>query len=241
MWESFLASVLFFAVLLVLGSGCYLWRRCALLSLFQVGKSKRLIIYLSRVDVVPGGSVGVGGVVRNFAGPTVTASEASAATLLAGLFEYLIPGLESQPGIMKTLFTRDISVLVQPSPTSVQQIPEDVSIVTVGSPGYNCVSEWAQRQLNPRVEYSPNNDALVTHAGRSLSDPATGMVQVLYDAQNDRRVFYVGGITEMGTRAGLLYLALNWRELKRNVGKQRVFAGLVRLSNGRVRLTETIH
>ena len=241
MLESFLASVLFFVLLVGLGGGWYLWRRRALLSLFQVGKSKRLVIYLSRVEVVQGGSVGVGGVVRSFAGPTVTASEASAATLLAGIFEYLIPGLESQPGILKTLFTRDISVFVQPSPILVQQIPQEVPIVTVGSPGYNCVSEWAQRQLNPKVAFSPNNNALVTHTGRSLVDPATGMVQVLYDAHNDRRVFYVGGITEVGTQAGLLYLALKWRDLKQNMGKQRVFAGLVQLSNGQVRLTETIH
>jgi hypothetical protein len=241
MLENLLASVLFFVLFLLLGSGWYLWRRRALLSLFQVANTKRLIIYLSRVEVVQGGSLGVGGVARSFAGPTVTASEANAAMLLAGIFEYLIPGLESQPGILKTLFTRDISVTVQPSPISVQQIPPEVSIVTVGSPGYNRVSEWAQRQLNPKVAFSPNNNALVTHTGRSLADPDTGMVQVLYDAQNDRRVFYVGGITEAGTQAGLVYLALKWKELKQNMGKQRVFAGLVQLSNGRVRLTETIH
>jgi|SRR5215813_691608 len=241
MLESLLWSVLGFVISLIIGGGWYLWRRRALLSLFQVGKTKPLIIYLSRVEVVQGGSVGVGGVARSFAGPTVTASEASAATVLAGIFEYLIPGLESQPGILKTLFTRDISVFVQPSPISVQQIPPEVSIVSVGSPGYNCVSEWAQGQLNPRVWFSRNNDALETHTGRSFAHPDTGMVQVLYDAQNDRRVFYVGGIAEAGTRAGLLYLALKWKELKQNMGKQRVFAGLVQVSNGRVRLTETIH
>ena len=240
MLESFLASVLFFVVLLALGSGWYLLRRRALLSLFRVDKTKSLIIYLSRIEVVQGGSVGVDGAVRSFAGPTVTASEAGAATVLSGIFEYLIPGLESQPGILRTLFTRDISVSIQPSPTSVQQIPDDASIVTVGSPGYNSISEWAQSRLNPKVSFSAANDALVTGAGRSFSDPATGMVQVRYDASNDRRVFYVGGITETGTRAALLYLALNCKELKRYLGKQRVFAGLVQLSGGRVRLTETI-
>jgi hypothetical protein len=67
------------------------------------------------------------------------------------------------------------------------------------------------------------------------------MVQVLYDAQHDRRVFYVGGIAEQGTRAGLIYLALNWRELRKNLGKDRVYAGLVQFSDNGVRLTETIH
>lgn len=241
MWETLLTNILLPVLLFFLGSSWYLFHHRALRSLFQVGKNKSLIIYLSRIEVLPTGSLGVDGVPRNFAGPAVTASEASAAARLAGIFEYLIPGLESQPGILKRLFIRDISVSVQPSPTSVQQIPRDASIVTVGAPGYNCVSQWAQRQLNPKVVFSPNNDALVTHAGRSLSDPATGMVQVLYDAQNSRRVFYLGGITEVGTLASLLYLALNWRELKKNIGKQEVFAGLVQLSNGRVRLTETIH
>jgi hypothetical protein len=236
-----LSSALFLVLLSVLGGGWYLWRRRALLDLFQVAKSKRLVIYLSRIEVIRGGSVGVDGVVRRFYGPTVTAAEASAATLLAGIFEYIIPGMESQPGLLKTLFTRDVSVLVQPCPMSAQDTPDDVPIVTVGSPGYNTVSAWAQQALNPKVSFSPNNDALVTHKGRALADPATGMVQVLYDQQNDRRVFYVGGITEAGTRTALLYLSVKWRELKRNLGKDKVFAGFVRMSKGQPELTETIH
>ena len=236
-----LSSALFLLLSFVLGGGWYLLRRRALLDLFQVAKSKRLVIYLSRIQVIRGGSVGVDGEVRNFCGPTVTTAEASAATLLTAIFEYIIPGMESQPGVFKTLFTRDVTVFVQHCPQSARDIPDDVSVVAVGSPGYNTVSAWAQQALNPKISFSPNNDSLVTHKLRALADPATGMVQVLYDQQNDRRVFYVGGTTEAGTQAALLYLALKWRELKRNLGKKRVFAGFVRMSKGQPELTETIH
>ena len=92
MWQSLLASVIFFILLLVASSGWYLLRRKSLLSLFQVSKNKPLIIYLSRIDVRLGGSLGADGAVRSYAGPTVTAAEASAATLLSSLFEQLIPG-----------------------------------------------------------------------------------------------------------------------------------------------------
>lgn len=241
MWTGVLSSAVFLLLLLLLGGGWYLWRRRVLLDLFQVSKSKQLLIYVSRIEVVRGGSVGVDGAVRGFYGPTLTAAEAGAATLLARIFEYIIPGMESQPGLLNTLFTRDICVTVQPCPQSANDIPSDVPVVTVGSPGYNTVSAWAQKALNPKVFFSPNNDALVTHKQRALADPHTGMVQVLYDQQNDRRVFYVGGTTEIGTRAALVYLAVKWRELARNLGRSKVFAGLVRMSNGQPELTETIH
>jgi hypothetical protein len=121
-----------------------------------------------------------------------------------------------------------------------QEVPTDTTIVTVGSPVYNIVSQWAEQQLGPKVSFSPNRPELVAN-GRPFPDPTIGMVQVLYDAQHDRRVFYVGGIAEQGTRAGLIYLALNWRELRKNLGKDRVYAGLVQFSDNGVRLTETIH
>jgi hypothetical protein len=240
MLEGILTGLLVPVLLFLLGAGCFLWRRRRLLSLFGVSRSRPLTIYLSRVEVLRGGSRGPDGLPRVFSGPTVTASEANAAAHLAGLFEYLIPGLESQPGLLKTLFTRDIPISVEPSPLSSSDITSEGSIVTVGSPGYNVVSAWAQDRLNPKVMFSDDNGALVTNTGRRIDDPTLGLVQVLYDAQSDRPVFWAAGITEAGTRVALLYLSSKWDELRKRKASQKVFAGLVQASADEIRLVETI-
>ena len=226
---------------MAIGGAWLLFRRRHLLRLFRVSHSSGLQIYLSCIHVLSGGSVGLDGRLRSFAGPTVTASEARASALLSGLFEYIIPGLEAQPGILKTLFTRDISVEVLPSPLNIDDLPRRGSIVTVGSPGYNVVSLWDQTSLNPKVLFSPNNDLLITNTGRQINDTTIGMVQILYDSQNQRRVFYLAGLSELGTRTALLYVATKWRDLYKNVGDQEVFCCLVVLRHGEAELTETIH
>lgn len=241
MWESLAASVIFFVVLLSLGGGWFLWRRQRLLNFFKVSSKRGITIYLSRLQIILGGATDVNGVRRTFAGPVVTAAEAGASTVLGSVFEYLIPGLENQPGILKTLFTRDISVLVEPSPTSIAALPNDRTIVAVGSPGYNCVSEWTQNALNPLICFDRNNSALLPQGQQPVTDPLQGMVQVLWDANHSRRVFYVAGVSEAGTAAALLYLARKWDELRKNLGGRQTYACLVRMQGGEPRLLATVH
>ena len=204
-------------------------------------KDHGITIFLSRLQIVIGGAVDFNGQPRTFSGATVTANEASAAAAFGSIFEYLIPGLESQPGLLKTLFTRDINVTLAPSPRQIAEIPTDHTIVAVGSPGYNCVSLWIQQSLNPLITFDANNTSLQPHGQAPVIDPTQGMVQVLWDANNQRRVFYVGGISEAGTIAALMYLATNWRELRQNLGRRDTYAGLVRIQNGRSVLLSTIH
>jgi hypothetical protein len=111
---------------------------------------------------------------RSFTGPTVTAAEAAASTVLGSVFEYLIPGLENQPGILKTLFIRDIGIRVEPSPTHIGSLPNDGTIVAVGSPGYNSVSEWIQDALNPLIRFDDNNSSLLLQGQQSVTDASQG-------------------------------------------------------------------
>jgi len=234
------SNAIFFILLLVLGGVWFLFWRRQLLSLFRVSSSKQLTIYLSRIQVQRGGAVGPDGLARTFQGSTVTTIESSCASQIAGLFEYLMPGLQAQPGILKTLLTRDISVSVSPSPQIFA--PQSVvgTIVTVGSPGYNSVSAWAQG-LNPKAAFSQNNDRIVTQTNRQITDPTIGVVQILYDAQSQRRVFYLAGLSEAGTSAALLYVALKWQKLYSLLGSNDVVCCLVKVQNGQVVLQETIN
>jgi hypothetical protein len=241
MWISLIANVLFFLLLLGVASGWFLWRRRRLLDLFKVKEKKGLVIYLSRLEIATGGAIGFDGMPRSFGGATVTAAEAAASAVLGSVFEYLIPGLESQPGLLKTLFTRDISVVVEPSPLEFTKIPNDRTIVAVGSPGYNSISEWIQQYLNPLIRFDGNNSSLIPNGEQPVTDVTQGMVQVLWDANNSRRVFYVAGMSEQGTAAALLYLGQKWDELRKNLGEKDTYACFVRLQNGVPTLLTTVH
>jgi hypothetical protein len=143
-WVGILSSLAFLFLLMLLGSGLLLWKRRRLLGLFQVSKNRGLTILLARIEVRQWGSGGFDGHPRSFSGPTVAAGEAAAASALANVFEYLIPGLENQPGLLKTLFTRDVDVAVEPSPMTLAEIPNGRTIVAVGSPAFNIASHWVQ-------------------------------------------------------------------------------------------------
>ena len=241
MLESLLVAVITSVLLLALGGGWFLWRRRRLLRLFGVGKGVGITIFLARLEVLPWGSTGFDGQPRSFTGPVVTANEASAASRLGSIFEYLIPGLENQPGLLKTLFTRDIVVRVEPSPMTAVQIPNQGTIVTVGSPAFNVVSAWVQQALNPLITFDQNNSSLLPFGQQPVIDVSQGMVQVLWDANHARRVFYVGGVSELGTVAAVLYLAKKWEELRTNLGSSQTYAAFVRIQQGEPVLLATIH
>jgi hypothetical protein len=241
MWLNIFSNLVWFVLFVGLSGVWLLIRRRSLLGLFRVSRKNGLIVYLSRINVVEGGSTDLAGRARRYQGPTVTVGECASATVLIRLFEYLIPGITSLPSPLKTLFTRDISVQIEPAPRSPSEIPDGCTVVTVGSPGYNNISAWAQSKLNPKVWFNQNNDAFVTKSGRNVSDPALGMVQVLFDAQTGRRVFFVAGLSEAGTCAALDFLGTRWKELKRHLADGDAYCGFVQMQNGKPRLVETIH
>lgn len=234
------ANAIFLGLLVLLGSGWLWWRRRRLLGLFKVSNSTGLTVLLSRLEILPGGAIGFDGMPRSFEGPAVTATEAAAASALGNLFQYLIPGLDTQPGLLKALFVRNVSVLVVPSPLRVGELPNDRTIVAVGSPGYNSVSAWFEQDLNPLIRFSNNHSSLISNGQQPVTDPTQGMVQVLWDANHQRRVFYLAGMSEAGTVAAILYLGHRWDELRRNLGNRQTYACYVRLKRGKPTLLTTV-
>lgn len=240
-YNNLLSNAIFLLVLMVLGGGWLWWKRWSLLRLFKVSRERGLTIYISRLEVIAGGTVGFDGHPRSFQGPTVTALESATAAVIGNLFDYLVPGLESQPGLLKTLLIRDIGVTIEPSPLNPAQIPVDRTIIAVGSPGYNSVSAWIEQDLNPLIRFGHDNSSLIPTGQQPVTDPTQGMVQVLWDANQQRRVFYLAGMSEAGTVAAILYTGRKWEELRRNLGSRQTYACLVRLQAGEPVLLTTIH
>jgi hypothetical protein len=209
-----IANVLFFALTILLGWLAFLlFRRRKLLKFFGIGQDKRITVYLSNIRVVRGGSLGTDGKPRAYAGTTVTSGESLQANLFLNLFSYLVPGLSSQPGILKYLSVSDVQVVVQPSPLREEDIDKTSTIVTFGSPGYNVVSEWVQRTLNPRMRFTNDNSAIAVNGLPNITDGQQSFVQRIYDPDSKRWVFYTAGLSELGTIGAAYFLASRWRLL----------------------------
>ncbi len=125
MFENLAAEAIFFLAVILLGSGYYLLKRRKLLGLFGLKAGQPLTLYLSRVFVTEGGSVGPDLRPRSFQGETVTAAEAQAAAALAQQFSFLVPGLDDQPGILRKLTIRDRQIRILPSPQNIREVSDD--------------------------------------------------------------------------------------------------------------------
>jgi hypothetical protein len=209
-----IANTIFFVFTVLVGwSAFLLFRRRGLLKFFAVGENKRITIYLSNIRVVQGGSIGTDGKKRNYSGTTVTLGESTQGNLFLNLFSYLVPGLSSQPGVLKYLSVSDVQVVVSPSPLSVDDIDKTSTIVTLGSPGYNIVSKWVQETLNPRMFFTNDNSAISVKGLPNITDAKQSFIQRIYDSHNKRWVFYTAGLSELGTIGAAYFLASGWRPL----------------------------
>ena len=148
------------------------------------------------------GSLGVDGYPRTYSGTTVTYQEAWQGTLFHNLFIYRIPGVSQQSGILKYLMLLDIQIETNPSPLTQNGIDGVSCIATLGSPGHNLVSQWAETELK-----STSCLGLITpaRADRCTTNHRSqaGIHSTLYDSQSQRYVFYVGGISETACRRGM--------------------------------------
>lgn len=217
-----IANTIFFVLTVLVGwSAFLLFRRRKLLKFFGIEEHKRITVYLSNIRVTQGGSLGTDGLPRAYSGTTVTFGESLQANLFLNLFSYLVPGLSSQPGILKYLSVSDVQVVVAPSPLREDDIDKTSTIVTLGSPGYNIVSEWVQRSLNPRIRFSNDNSAITVNGLPNIADGRQSFVQRIYDADNKRWVFYTAGLSELGTIGAAYFLASRWRSIFKKFGTDK--------------------
>ncbi len=236
MCENVLAGVIsntiFFGITIVIGWSAFLIvRRRRLLKFFGIGETKRITVYLSNIRVVEGGSVGTDGKPRRYAGTTVTIGEAVQANLFPNLFSYRIPGLSDKPGILKYLMVSDVKVVVLPSPLKEEDIDKTSSMITFGSPGYNVVSQWAERKFVPRMKFVQDNSQIAVDNLPNIADGKQSFVQRLYDSDNKRWVFYTAGLSELGTIGAAYFLASQWRKLYKKYGAKDPFSHIISVNH----------
>lgn len=146
--QNILAEFLFLFILLDLGWLLYrLARRGPLLSFFDIKRSKRLVFYLSNLEIQQGGALGVDKLPRSFGESAIPAYEAALMPWLQRLFNYVVPRTKEQPGFLKWLQLSDVAIEFVSSPLDESEIERDSTFVAVGSPGYNRASSYVENSF----------------------------------------------------------------------------------------------
>lgn len=207
------ANVVFVALTIGIGIVVLVIRRRALLRFWGIREVKKIRIYISHLRIIQGGALDAGGTPRSYQGSVVTQLESEMGALLKSLFFAIVPGRAVQPGWIQALLLVSADVEVQPAPGQVQQIDQEGTVVSLGSPGYNVVSGAIETNCNSPVKFLQGNTAIQLPGNVRITNPRQSIVVRLLTG--DRYWFYAAGLSEAGTAAAAHYLAKAWKHLDR--------------------------
>jgi hypothetical protein len=210
--QNLVAEFLFLLILLALGWLLYrLTHRQQLLSFFDITRRKRLVVYLSNLSIQRGGAVGVDGLPRSFGESALPAYEANLIPWLQRLFNYIVPGTNDQPGILKWLQLSDVAVEFIPSPFDESEIESESTFIAVGSPGYNRASSYVEDSLHSIGRFTNDMSAITLPGTSPLHSDHYAFVQRAGNAK--QQALYAAGISSRATTGAVRFLVTHWRDL----------------------------
>lgn len=170
----------------------------------------RIVIYTSRLFVTKGGSIGPDGTPRTFVGEAIPNYEAELIKDFGAFFG-------DSPVVRWSgaawLRWADVEVVVQVSPASTADMDRASTLITIGSPGYNCVSE-AVEQWGAPARFAADNGLLQLQDGTPL-DVMAGALQRVVHPSTGQVAFYAAGPTAPGTSAAAQTLIRDWKQLRK--------------------------
>lgn len=227
-----IANIVFLALTIIIGwSGFLLLRRRRLLSFFELEKSKRISIYLSNLQIIKNGSIGTDGKPGLYNGTAVVFNEVTRAIELRNMFSYQIPGLNQQPGFLKYLLVADIDQMIQAAPQIEDDIDTASTLITFGSPAYNVVSKWVEDKLLPPMKFCIHPWSIEIDGVPPIRHLRQAFIQRVYDPLNKRMVFYIAGLSEIGTVGAIHFLMTKWPTLRRMYGDSIPFSILIEVDS----------
>jgi hypothetical protein len=211
-------------------------RRRKLFEFFGVTKDRpQILVYLSTVFVIPGGSVDFRGTPRTFAGPAVPAAELSTIEPVTRLFND--PSLDSLPSTFRKWLGdkvhwsfRPIAPVFSSSPDNRNQVKQG-NIITVGSQYYNSAGDLYTETCNPILKMTPNNQGMVIQVKKGsrtgdVFQPRQGhaddlaIVERLRDNPTGSNVFIAAGLGVIGTMGAVHFIVNNWAKLASDFGNE---------------------
>ena len=194
---------------------------------------RRLKICWSNLLVSQGGSAGPDGRPRAYSGSAAPAGELELAPLFHRMFNYVVPGVDEQPGLLRKILLSDVTVEAAVSPLTTREIDRTCSVVSFGSPGYNVVSAWIEDQLHSPGRCSVDDRPGIFVPGvEPFTDLLVGFVQRIRIGDGPAVAFYTAGRTEQATKAAAYFLASRWRYLRGRFGNRENFCVVLKADPG---------
>lgn len=230
--SSVIGNMIFIFLIILVGWTIYwITSRRKLLIFFNIKETKRLIVYLSKLRIIAGGSVDAKGIKRNYQGVTTVHNEQLAANKFRDNFNYLMPALSDSPSILSKVLFADIKVITTPSIDNVNAIEATTSIISLGSPGYNLVSSNLEDNNNSIVRFSTTMAEILIDKLPNITDLTNGFIQRIVDNEQGRSLFYAAGLSELGTVGAANFLAVNWKKLYKKYKGDKSFLIMLRFTN----------
>jgi hypothetical protein len=208
----------------------FLWARSErgkLQRFFKVSAEQRLVVYLSSIQISlleredqygkkhrASCTTGPDGQRRTYTGKTVVFGELEMASIFRDIFSSPFPYVGERPSFLRKILMADMVVQIEPSPGKYDEIDQSASIITLGSPGYNKVSEFVEQKLSSEARFIEENSAIKIGNAQPEDRLNFSFIEKVVDTQ--RSVFYAAGMTETGTKGAAYFLATRWSELRRN-------------------------
>ncbi|MES1189504.1 MAG: hypothetical protein ABUS47_00360 [Steroidobacter sp.] len=213
-------------------------RRNRLLALFGIKDNKRLVLYLSNVNVL--GSSGVDGRTRSFREPAIPVTEVALIQLYQRLFNVIVPALSDQPGLLKWLLVSDVTVDVQAAPPHTLAVENTASLVAVGSPAYNSASLKVEQSFHPLAKFNSEYSSFSLDPAHPTSDLRCGFVQRAHDPISGQIAFYVAGMSSLATAGAAYFLTNRWLDLAKKYKSMKPFCVVLRISEDDYRVHEIL-
>lgn len=266
--------------------GTWIWvrftYRTRLQGFFNIGNAKRLLIYISRIDVKAFGAIGIDKYKMSYEGISVDYQEMLVANQIKKLFSFFIPKLAEASKSIGSLLLSDVSVQVLVSPENEAEIDSQSPIITLGSPALNKVSSYVEKQqdvvnfkigkmkrrdlsnypanpiafsstdterydtesnsrygampsgtasaydphpfptFNPQAMDIQEESEIIVRDVKNFTDTTYGFVQRTTDTRG-RAMFYVAGLSWLGTVGAAHYLLTQWQFLQKKYGNEKPF------------------
>lgn len=199
--------------------------------------SRQVIVYLSSLLIPRGGAAGFNGQPRSYHGIAIPSEELGISSRLSTAFKLdpfkNIPPIIRKPLQDKYAFFRPLTVNITGSPMQERKIDFSTrSMITVGSQGYNVVTNYCVSRNLSQLEITHNGTAIEIMKGKNQGEviqPVSNqhdiaILERLIDrTRNDTTIIIAAGLGVVGTMGAIQHLIDHWRKIEKEY-RNREFA-----------------
>jgi len=149
-----ISDTIFLVILIILGWLFYnVTKRSKLLRFFGIEKSRRIVIYLSNLRIPSFSAKGIDGRKRSYEGSAGAFGEIHIATRFRDLFNYILPSLSDNPGILSKILISDVKIHLIQSPLKNREIENIATFIAFGTPAFNIASGVIEDRFKSQAHF----------------------------------------------------------------------------------------